>query len=205
MFQAGGFTLERFDYRGTGEAGGEFADVLLETLREDVITQVAGDEVCLIGLRFGASLALDYCTRSLGSVRNLILLEPITNGAKYVDYLYRKQHIKDLMTGKSVGELRDKGYVNLEGYKTNVRFIEQIESLNVVEMTRERTVRSSVFIVQISNRSKINSKIESLARLLESSARRVLVENVELPMFWERVPSTDYAELTRKVLEWCRG
>jgi hypothetical protein len=135
----------------------------------------------------------------------LVLLEPITNGAEYVDYLYRKQHIKDLMTSKSVSELRDKGYVNLEGYKTNVRFIEQIESLNFVEMAREHTVGSSVFIVQISNRSKIDPEIASLAKLLESSARRVLVENVELPMFWERVPSTDYAELTRKVLEWCRG
>ena len=204
-FQAGGLTLERFDYRGTGEAGGEFADVLLETLREDVVTQVSGNEVCLIGLRFGASLAIDYCTRGLGPVRNLVLLEPIVNGAKYVDYLYRKQHIKDLMTGGSAGKLRDEGYVNLEGYKTNVRFIEQIKSLDFVETAGKCTVGSEIFIVQISNRSRIDPEIANLARLLESPSRKVLVENVELPVFWERVPSTDYARLTHKVLEWCRG
>lgn len=203
-FQAGGLNLEGFDYRGTGEAPGEFADASFETLREDIATQVDGDEVCLIGLRFGASLAYDYWVGGTGRVKSLVLLEPIVDGAEYVDYLYRKQHIKDLMTGKHFVELQDKSYVNFEGYKTSIKFIEQIRSFHLVKMAREYVVEGSVLIVQVSNQSKVDRKIVSLARSLESSARQVFVQNVQLPVFWERIPSADYAELTRKVLGWCR-
>lgn len=202
-FQEAALTLERFDYRGTGEATGRFADVSLETLREDVATQIGGDEVCLIGLRFGASLALDYCARSTRAVRNLVLLEPIVDGAKYIDYLYRKQHIKNLITGKAADELRDEGYDNLEGYKTSVRLIEQIKNLNLVEITRQHALVNSVFIVHISNCSKVDPEIAGLGRVLKAPTEHLLFENVEMPDFWERIPSIDYAKLTRKVLEWC--
>ena len=90
-FLTAGLTLERFDYRGTEEAAGEFKDISLETLRQDILQQVNGDKICLVGLRFGANLALDYCVRNPGAVRKLVLLEPIVNGAQYIDYLYRKQ------------------------------------------------------------------------------------------------------------------
>ena len=144
-FRAAGLTLERFDYQGTGEAAGDFKDVSLETLREDVNQKVNGKEICLIGLRLGASLALDYCSRNFGTVQKLVLLEPIVNGAQYVDYLYRKQHIKDLMTGKSVAIPQDNGYVNIEGYKTNIHLIEQIENLDLIETAKENLKESSFY------------------------------------------------------------
>lgn len=204
-FTSDGSILERFDYRGTGEAEGEFADVSLESLREDIAQYTGGREACLIGVRFGASLAFDYCIHRLGPVRNLVLLEPIIDGAEYVDYLYHKQHIKDLMTGGFAAKLRDKGYENLEGYKTSIDFIEQVRKFSLVAMAKDCSVKNFVSIVQISNRPEINSRTNALANLLEDSAEQVLVETVKLPVFWERIPDTDYAELTRKVLEWCLG
>jgi pimeloyl-ACP methyl ester carboxylesterase len=204
-FQVANLALNRFDYRGTGESPGKFEDISLDTLREDVSTQVNSDEVSLVGLRFGASLAFDYCAHSLGTVRNLVLLEPIVDGAMYVDYLYRKQHIKNLMTGKSICNLQDKAYENLEGYKTSLRFIEQIKDLNLVELATEHAIGNSVFIIQISNRPKIEPRLSGLAKILEGSARRIIVENVKIPMFWERIPSTDYTELAQKVLRLCCG
>jgi pimeloyl-ACP methyl ester carboxylesterase len=204
-FQAAALALERFDYRGTGEAAGRFADTSLETLREDIAAQAGGDEVNLIGLRLGASLALDYCTRNTGMVRNLVLLEPIIDGTEYVDYLRRKQHIKNIMTGKSAGELQDNGYDNIEGYKTSLRLIDQIADLNLLKMAREYALGNSVFVVHISSLAQVDPGIVALGRLIESAAEKVLVENVEMPLFWERIPSTDYSKLTQKVLRWCRG
>lgn len=204
-FRAAGLALERFDYHGTGEAKGKFSDVLLGTLREDIARQVGDDKVCLIGVRFGASLAFDYCAGNAGQVRKLILVEPIVGGAGYIDYLYRKQHIKDLMTGDPAARLDDNGYKNIEGYKTNIRLIEQIRGLHLIETARERSIKSSVFIAQISKESKINTQIADLATLLKSSAEQVLVENIELPQFWERIPIADYHKLTGRILEWCRG
>ena len=202
-FLAAGQTLERFDYRGTGEAAGEFKDVSLETLRRDISQQANGDRICLVGLRLGASLALDYCVCNPGAVRKLVLLEPIVNGAQYTDYLYRKQHIKDLMTGKSAGIPRDNGYVNIEGYKTNIHFLEQIKNIDLIDMAKENLKENSVLVVQISNHTKIDPEIAGLAKRLEDSAKRINFENVEMPIFWERLPCADYTKLTEKILRWC--
>jgi hypothetical protein len=204
-FEEAGMRLERFDYRGTGEAAGEFSDVSLRSLREDVAGWIDGDEVCLVGVRFGASLAFDYCVRGRGPMRNLVLLEPVVEGRAYVDYLRRKQHIKDLMTGESSVPPEDKGYENLEGYKTSVKLMEQLESFDLIELACEYVIENSICIAQISKQSKIHPEIASLAKLLEGSANKVVVENVEVPMFWERIGSSDYTKLTEKVLEWCRG
>jgi len=204
-FRTAGLALERFDYHGTGEAKGKFSDVLLGTLREDIATQVGADKICLIGVRFGASLAFDYCAGNAEQAGKLILVEPIIDGAEYIDYLYRKQHIKDLMTGDPTARLDDNGYKNIEGYKTNIRLIEQIRGLNLIETAREQSIKSSVFIAQISKQSKINTQIADLATLLKSSAEKVLVENIEFAQFWERIPIADYHKLTSRILEWCRG
>ena len=203
-FQAAGLILERFDYRGTGEAAGEFKDVSLETLRQDASQQVGDSKICLIGLRFGASLALDYCSHTSGIVQKLVLLEPIVNGARYVDYLYRKQHIKDLMTGKSADCLCDNGYVNIEGYKTNSHFIKQIEDLDLIDISEENLSGSSILIIQISNHSKIDPEIAILAKKLEGLTKQTHFENMQMPTFWERLPSADYSKLTQTILRWTR-
>lgn len=107
--------LERFDYRGTGEAAGQFEEVTLGSLRRDVRDQINGDEICLIGLRFGASLAFDYCQNQCVPVKHLILLEPVIDGKEYVRYLRCQQHIKDTMTG-AVDTSRDARFENIGGY-----------------------------------------------------------------------------------------
>ena len=161
--------------------------------------------MCLIGLRFGANLAFDYCAQNSEQVKILVLLEPLIDGADHVDYLYRKQRIKDLMTGKSGAELPDTGYENIEGYRTSVNFIEQIKNFNLTKIARESTIRNPISIVQISRASQINPKIAHFAKILEASAEQVFVENVRLSAFWERIPITDYTELTQKILRWCCG
>lgn len=202
-FESAGLNLERFDYRGTGEAEGEFENVSIETLHEDLERQINGDEVSLIGLRFGATLALEYCSRNPESVRNLVLLEPVIDGAAYVDYLHRKQHIKDLMTGKSALELQDNVYINIEGYKTKRHFIKQIESLDLTEMLPIKAINTSVLIVQIPKQSQIKPEITHLAELLTNSTKQIYIENIDTPTFWERIPISDYSKLTKKVLRWC--
>ena len=203
-FRAADLILERFDYRGTGEAKGEFADISIETLREDVEGVVSGERVCLIGVRFGASLAFDYCSRCLVPVRNLILVEPIIDGCDYVDYLCRKQHVKDLMTNKSSFLLYDDGFKNIEGYKTSISFLEQLKSFSLTAESEGFSVENSVSIIQISNQSKVNPRIIALAKLLEGGNRQVFVEKMKLPLFWERIPDTDYTKLTEKIRDRCR-
>jgi pimeloyl-ACP methyl ester carboxylesterase len=204
-FEAAGLRLERFDYRGAGEAPGDFCEISLDSLRADTAQQVRTEQVCLIGLRFGASLALDYCARDGRDVRRLVLLEPVVDGAGYVDYLRRRQHIKDVLTGETPDALREQGYENIEGYKTSRKFLEEICRFNLVKEAQDRQPENSVFVVEVSNGSKVGPEIARLAGVLQDTAKKLSVENVELPVFWERIPSTDYSRLTTKILRWCGG
>ena len=203
VFRAAGLVLERFDYRGTGEADGEFADISLETLRQDIVAKIGGEQVCLIGVRFGASLAFDYCVHDTGKVRNLVLLQPVLGGARYVDYLYRKQHIKDLMTAPPSKQISDSGIRNIEGYKTNIKFINQLKAFDLLKMAGQYERGNSIFIGQITSRLKTEPEVINLIKLLAVSAAQVSVENIAVPMFWERIANSDYTGLTQKILRWC--
>ncbi|HUT31197.1 MAG TPA: hypothetical protein VMX13_15485 [Sedimentisphaerales bacterium] len=202
-FEAAGRSLERFDYRGAGEATGDFCDISLDSLRADIAQHIGAEQVCLIGLRFGASLAFDYCTRGGKGVQTLVLLEPVVDGARYVDYLRRKQHIKNVLTGESSDALREEGYENIEGYKTSWKFLEEIRKFNLVKEAQDRPPNNRVFIAQVSNGKKVGPEIARLADVLQRSAKKLSVENIKLPVFWERIPSTDYSKLTTKILRWC--
>ena len=204
-FEANGLLLERFDYRGTGEAQGDFKDVSLETLRDDLSGHINGQQVTLIGVRFGASLAFDYCVGKSQQVKNLVLLEPIVDGAEYADYLYRKQQIKDMMSYNSSGGLKNDGFKNLEGYKTSLKFIEQIKRFNLFKTAGKYTANNFIFIGQISGTSKVNPQVKNWAKLLVQKAKHISIENIDLPIFWERIPCFDYSKLTQKVSGWCYG
>lgn len=202
-FEGNSLQLERFDYRGSGEADGRFCDITMDSLRADLKTIINGDHVCLVGTRFGAAVAFDLCCRSESAVHALILIEPVVNGLSYAEYLFRKQHLKEMMTGNSSESVDDDGFCNLEGYKTNNTFIEQIRQLHLNNIT-DRIKVGAVFIIQISVSSRINPEYDLLADYLKKSGIRACVEIFNLPVFWERIPDGDYSVITGKIVGWCR-
>ena len=205
VFSEHGLVLNRFDYRGTGEADGEFSDVTLETLRNDLANQIDHEEgISLIGVRFGASLAFDYCCRKPKKIKRLILVEPIIQGLDYIDYLFRKQHIKDLLTGLPSESLSTDSFCNIEGYKTNTRLLEQIRGLSLTKIAKDCTVTEAIRIVQVSNHLRVNSQFAGLAESLQKVGQTTLVEHLNISPFWERIPLADYTQAATKIWEWCR-
>jgi pimeloyl-ACP methyl ester carboxylesterase len=202
-FEKNGFQLKRFDYHGTGEASGQFCDVTKDSLRADIDAVINSERVCLIGTRFGATVAFDFCRRSDSIVHALILIEPVVNGQNYVEYLFRKQHLKDMMTGNGTESAHKDGFFNLEGYKTNNKFIEQIRQLQLNKVA-DRIKVEAVFIIQISASSRINAEYDLLAGHLKESGIPASIEIFNLPVFWERIPDGDYTAVTEKIVEWCR-
>lgn len=202
-FEKNGFQLKRFDYHGTGEARGRFCDVTMDSLRNDIDAVINSDRVCLIGTRFGATITFDFCHRSDSAVHSLILIEPVVNGQNYAEYLFRKQHLKDMMTGNGSESAHEDGFFNLEGYKTNNKFIEQIKQLHLNKVA-DRIKVEAVFIIQISASSRINAEYDLFDRHLKESGISACVEVSNLPVFWERIPDGDYTAVTEKIVEWCR-
>ena len=203
-FEKNNLQLDRLDYRGTGEAEGEFSDVTMDSLRVDFKAIINGDHVCLIGTRLGAAVAFDLCCQSESSVQTLILIEPVVNGQSYAEYLFRKQHLKNMMTGNSSEFAKENDFCNLEGYKTNSTFVEQIKQIKLVEMTGKIKMGTIVHIVQISAFSRINPEYDLLTKHLKANGIVASVDPFNLPVFWERIPDGDYSVVTEKIVEWCQ-
>jgi pimeloyl-ACP methyl ester carboxylesterase len=87
----------RFDYRGTGDSAGELSDVTTKDWVEDIALAIQEgrdltgvDEVRLVGVRAGGLLAYS-AARSLDTVRQLVLWDPVASGALYLESLQRTQ------------------------------------------------------------------------------------------------------------------
>ena len=88
-----GFSVLRFDYDGTGDSAGDHRDPdRLEAWVRSVdeacrymLGQGQVQELTLLGLRFGASLAaLHACCQASPALRQLILWDPVVQGRRFV-------------------------------------------------------------------------------------------------------------------------
>jgi pimeloyl-ACP methyl ester carboxylesterase len=93
-----GFDVLRFDYFGTGDSGGDdedfdLAGAVADTrfLCEWVRQRLHPARVSLMGLRLGADIAMLASARTGGAVAELILIEPVIDGAAYVERLRQVQ------------------------------------------------------------------------------------------------------------------
>ena len=202
-FKENDFYLERFDYYGTGESKGAFCEVTLESLRLDIHKIINNERACLIGSRFGATIAFDYCCQNASEIPMLIMIEPIINGNNYIEYLFKRQHIKNLMTGNNSEFVNINGFYNIEGYKTNKVLIEQIKQINLNHITENIKI-SNIGIIQITSSKKVNPEYESLIKHLDSKMIHNVIEVSNVSMFWERIPQTDYSALTNKIVAWLK-
>ena len=106
------------------------------------------------------------------------------------------------MTGNSNEISSEYNFRNIGGYKTSNKFLEHIKQIYLPEMIGQTKV-DNIYIIQVSAFSKINTEYAFFANDLKNSGIKVSVEILNLPVFWERVPDTDYSVLTNKIVEWC--
>jgi hypothetical protein len=178
-------TLERPDYYGTGEGEGGFCEVDLDSLRKDIELFCSYGNCVLIGLRFGAALILDYLKSSPENISGIILIEPIKNLNEYSDYLQRKQRIKDIMTGFKEVDKKEGRYVNIEGYKTQKSFLEQLEDYGQVSFKTDSQIPVSV--ISNSNCGKIDTETK--------------INLLRYEPFWERIPPQDHSQLIETIIK----
>jgi uncharacterized protein len=91
LLNRSGLSVLRFDYSCTGDSAGRGEDARLEEWIDDVgwavdelKDMVGADQVSLVGLRFGASIAA-LASQGRSDVDRLILWDPIVSGESFVE------------------------------------------------------------------------------------------------------------------------
>ena len=91
QLERAGFSALRFDYAGTGDSLGSSEEVSVDQWLRDIdvaaqkLLDVSGARgIALVGLRFGASLAMLASTRGGLRPRHLLMWDPIVDGGVYL-------------------------------------------------------------------------------------------------------------------------
>ena len=68
----------------------------------------------------------------------------------------------------------------------------------------DRIKTEAIFIIQISFSSRINTEYDLLVECLKRNGIPASIEVFNLPVFWERIPESDYSGAIEKIVEWCQ-
>ncbi|MEM6472658.1 MAG: alpha/beta fold hydrolase [Planctomycetota bacterium] len=137
QFARKGMHVLRFDYRGLGDSFGTPHDVCsMSEWTDDVgaaISQLkrlsGGDAVMLLGLRTGATLALQSA-KERDDVHAVVAWEPVTDGARYMNQL-RSLHQKMIdLWASPVETVNDECFEELLGTKYRRSFIRELEEIH---------------------------------------------------------------------------
>ncbi|MDE2434565.1 MAG: alpha/beta hydrolase [Burkholderiales bacterium] len=103
-----GYAVLRFDYRGTGDSYGDDQDVCLRDWTDDVLLahqelrfRSGVDDCIWLGMRLGATLAVQAASSAPIGLRRMVLWEPVFDGKQYLADL-RASHIANLAVALGV-------------------------------------------------------------------------------------------------------
>jgi alpha/beta superfamily hydrolase len=209
----------RFDYRGTGDSRGAFADLSLDDHLADVGTAVETMEgmfgvPCrgLMGLRLGATLAVMAAVRA-DLKTELMLWEPIVDGRVYADQLLRTAMANELSHShgsprsrvKLKEDLASGKDVLVDGFTLTAKMHDALASVDLAKLGRPGPARTLLVQIDVKPNRPVRQSFETLRRLYSENGDAVL-ETACAPPAWLRVKSWDWrpADLFGKSLRWIR-
>lgn len=191
---AKGFEVQRFNYRGSGESGGDARDITFERMVEDAEAAMAklldklGDDTRVIvqGTRLGALVAAEIAGRHRGAA--LAMWQPFTKGGDFFREVFRAQMIGDLKQGKRgasskeiVKDLEQDGWVGVLGYPIGWKLYQTVANLSLFDMIPEACDGS---LVQMSARNQIRNEYTKLAQHFEQRGGQLDIDLVDDDEAW---------------------
>ncbi len=162
LLAARGVWVLRFDMTGNGDSEGQFSETSVDTMLSDIdcaidhLEQLSGigRGMGLLGLRLGAALAALAAERSQ-KIDNLVLWEPIVDGAKYMQEMLRVNLTTQSAVYKEIRHnrealvrmMREGATVNIDGYELAYPCYEQVSAINLKDGRKQ--FAGQCLIVQI--------------------------------------------------------
>jgi exosortase A-associated hydrolase 2 len=219
---ARGHVVMRFDYMGAGDSTGSTPDTSLDTHLADLDAALAYlieqhpqiQQVGLLGLRFGATLAALFAERAGArhpQLRGapLVLWEPVLDGAKYFQELLRSNlstqlavHGKVLENREVLQErIRAGGKVNVDGYEIARDLFESCARADLLG-TESKTHDGPTLVLQIAPGAEAKPR-EDLMALAKSYRSGTAARAAEHPFWREIKPFYGRApQLQQATLQW---
>ena len=213
---ARGFPVLRFDLAGHGDSEGDSENCTVASYLTDIesarrtFRTIFPDtaSVGLLGLRFGATLAFLSAGRS-DNLDDLILWEPILNGARYMQELLRVNLGTQLAVYGKVTEdrevlvekMRQGTSTNVDGYLISIEFFDDCSNIDFTNSDLKSTNVSSL-VVQIAPNIKQKDRQEfiDLANRLPNGC----FLKTEEPPFWREIKlfGSQARNLVGETLDW---
>ena len=211
---ASGYPVLRFDYAGHGDSEGAFEDGSVESRLDDILAaagylrELSGaDEVNLLGLRFGATLAAVAADRNPEEFRRLALWAPINRGAAHMQEVLRinlatqMAVYKEIRTNrKAMAAAMEAGErVNVDGYGLTGTMFRQAGAIDLLAGP-SRFLRPVLIAGVVRREGMPDKETEALAGQYASVTCRSVIEEP----FWKEIKTyvPRSAGLADATLEW---
>ncbi len=208
---AAGVPCLRFDYFGTGDSDGGFAEFLPSRAMDDIVSaaaqarELAGvSRVVLLGLRLGGTMALGAASRA--EAESVILWQPVASGKAFFDLTIRQQMLRKQLIGRTGTDnfpsLCEKSYlspfsIDLDGFPLSAAAAEEIKQLDCLRAAE--AYAGPVRLLQISHADAMAREYRPLADALGD---RLTFAAVRCEPFWNRIDLTDAAPVIRQTVAW---
>lgn len=193
---AAGYPVLRFDYMGQGDSEGDLRDASVATCLSDLACaieqtkrMIGCDQIALLGLRLGATLA-SLAAEERSDIRALVLWAPIVDGARYMQELLRTNLTTQMAAYKEIRLDREAlaaaisagQAVNVDGYELAHPLYSEVSAIKLASPKR---FRGPCLIAQVERRNTL--PVPELQQLSGHYPSCEMVLTEEEP-FWKEIP-----------------
>jgi exosortase A-associated hydrolase 2 len=182
-----GFATLRFDWWGTGDSHGDLEEVRLETWTRDVglairtvRERVRCDDVALVGMRLGATLAA--LAGEAADLAALVLWDPVVDGATFLREL-QVAHWKETHRAQPPPERFDAPLTEASGFPVGDRLREELGALDLSAAPLDRDV--PVLWAGTERGAAEAAARDALLRTWKERGQPVAVQPLPAPAVWE--------------------
>ena len=200
-----GFPVLRFDYYGCGDSSGSAEEGRISQWLEDISTAISevrrrtgAVQVCLIGLRVGAALAM-IAAAERADLEGLVLWDPVVSGERYLDGLLRlqKEMLRFRPKPSSTQETLD--YVDVLGFPLSHFLQAELKNINLPGIAG-----SSVKNVLVIQTDQTSDEVDLQEHLSQMDAR-FEYQRLDAPQIW--LPTSDGnlvvpSQVLRAIVSW---
>ncbi len=186
-----GHPVLRFDYRGSGESGGEsrlrrWADLAedLDAARDELERLSARQDLILLGLRLGGTLVLQHAQKRPCTA--VMALAPVIDGAAQVRQWKMRSKIRTELTAQvqsASGALTPTTeQIDFDGFEVHPKFFEEVAQIDLHHALSP--CPQPALLLQISHRTTPSDDFQKLAAVWGETAT---LQCLRLEPFWEKV------------------